>query len=120
MLSRLAAAWASPDEPEVAVRPKNEVSCAACKASYTVQTIGNEKTRALPGTTGIHEVALANFTDMFAGHTLDELGRLATAAVQPDADALHIFFALDGKRACRGCGRVDGRFVAASVEGADG
>lgn len=120
MLSRLAAAWASPDEPEMAVRPKNDVSCAACKASYTVQTIGNEKTRALLGTIAIHETAIANFTDMFAGHTLDELGRSATAAVQPDADTLHIFFVLDGKRACLGCGRVDGRFVAASVEGADG
>lgn len=119
MLNRLAAAWASPDEPEVVVNPKSKVSCATCKAVYTVQTIGNEKTRALLGTIGVHETAIANFTDMFTGHTLDELGRSATAAVQPDADTLHIFFVLDGKRACLGCGRVDGRFVAASVEGAD-
>ena len=119
MLSRLATAWASPDEPEMTVRPKNKVSCAACKAVYTVQTIGNEKTRALSEVIPVHETGLTAFSGMFPGHEFNEVHRLVTAAVQPDADTLNIFFVLDGKRYYLVCGRTRGRFVVVGTMVAD-
>ena len=40
----------------------------------------------------------------------------ATAAAQPDANELHIFLALGGRRAYLACGRTAGRFAAVAVE----
>ena len=119
MLRDLTDVWASPDDPEIVVHPKSKVKCAACMATYTVQAIGNEKTRALLRAIPVHESALANFMSIFPGHEWGEAERSATAAVQPDADTLHIFLALGGKRACLACGRIEGRFVAVAVVEAD-
>ena len=46
-LRKLTTMWASPDDPEIRVRPKSAVTCAHCKAAYIVQAIGNEETRQL-------------------------------------------------------------------------
>lgn len=119
MLRSLTGVWASPDEPDIAVRPKNKVSCAACKAVYTVQTIGNEKTRALSEVIPVHETGLTAFSGRFPGHEFNEVHRLVTAAVQPDADTLNIFFVLDGKRYYLVCGRTGGRFVVVGTMVAD-
>ena len=119
-LSRLTTAWASPDKPEIAVRPKCRVSCTDCGAAYVVQTIGNEETRRLLPAIAVQSTALANFKSIFPGHEWDELEHSVTAAVQPDAATLHIFLALGGKRAYLVCGRAADRFTMVAVEEAAG
>ena len=88
-------------------------------ATYTVRTIGNEKTRALVRAIPVHESALVNFMGIFPEHEWDEAEYSATAAVQPNADTLHIFLSLDGKRACLACRKIEGRFVTVAVVEAD-
>ena len=119
-LSRLTTAWSSPDEPGITVRPKSRVACASCGVSYVVRSIGNEETRRLLPTIAVQDTALANFQSIFSGHVWGDLGHSVTAAVQPDADALHIFFALGGRRAYLMCGRAVDRFSVVDVEEATG
>lgn len=116
-MSKLASVWSSPDKPEIVVRPKSEVACADCGAAYTVQTIGNEETRRLLPGVAVKGTALANFPRIFPGRTLDDLWDSVTASVLPEeGGTLHIFFALDGKRAYLACGMSHGRFAAVTVE----
>lgn len=119
ILRGLTDVWTSPDELEIVVRPKSKVKCATCMANYTVQAIGNEKTRVLLRAIPVQKSALVNFMSIFPGHDWGEVERSATAAVQPDADTLHIFLSLGGKRACLACGRIEGRFIAVAVVEAD-
>ena len=119
-LSMLTTAWASPDEPEITVRPKSRVSCADCGAAYTVQAIGNEETRRLLSVIAVQSTALVNFKGIFPDRGWVELEHAVTAAVQPDLDTLHIFLSLGGKRAYLACGKAEGRFAMVAVEEAAG
>ena len=115
-LRKLTTMWASPDDPEIRVRPKSAVTCARCKAAYIVQAIGNEETRQLLPAVAVQHNALVNFKSIFPDHEWADLERSVTAAAQPDADELHIFLALGGRRAYLACGRTAGRFAAVAVE----
>ena len=124
-LRKLSTMWASPDDPEIRVRSKSAVTCAHCKAAYIVQAIGNEETRQLLPAVAVQHNALVNFKSIFPDHEWADLERSVTAAAQPvtaaaqpDADELHIFLALGGRRAYLVCGRTAGRFAAVAVEAA--